>query len=276
MNFETQVVNLFDCNFSHVKSSIGFDSSCFTEPEHGKWVRDHMHWDGFTVFTDEYCFSNIVDQVKSPHKIAWLMESPGVKPWVYQNFHHIQSKFDKVFTFLNLDVAQSIGIQKEKYVHCPLGGAWVKPVSSNNVKTKLCSLIASEKNDLPGHKLRHQIANAYQNIDLYGRAYKSVSNKSEALNDYAFTICIENVMTPGYFTEKLIDCFLTKTVPVYYGDPDIGKFFDTNGILNIENIDCLTFEKYSTLIESINTNFDIALTLKSSDDNVFKEILRMK
>ena len=264
--------NLFDRNFSHVKSEIGFDASCFTRPEHGEWVRNQLAWEGSTVFTDEFCFTAEVDHVISTRKVAWLMESPGVKPWVYQNFHLVCDKFDKVFTFLTLESAKSIGVQEDKYVNCPLGGAWVDPVEAGNKKSKLCSLIASGKNDLPGHRLRHHIAQSSKNIDLYGRAYKSVSNKSEALNDYAFSVCIENVSVPGYFTEKLIDCFLTKTVPVYYGDPHIGRVFDEKGILNVQAIDDLNFQKYDSMINHVNKNFEIALKLKSTDDNVFLKL----
>jgi hypothetical protein len=265
-------VNLFDHNFSHVKSEIGFDASCFTRPEHGEWVRNQLVWGGDTVFTDEYCFSSEVDQIVSTRKVAWLMESPGVKPRVYQNFHLVCDKFNKVFTFLTLESAKSIGVQEDKYVNCPLGGAWVEPVGTDNKKSKLCSLIASGKNDLPGHRLRHHIAQSSKNIDLYGRAYKSVNNKSEALNDYAFSVCIENVSMSGYFTEKLIDCFLTKTIPVYYGDPNIDNIFDKRGILDVQDIDNLNFEKYESMIDSVNRNFDTALKFKSTDDNVFLKL----
>ena len=40
---------------------------------------------------------------------------------------------------------------------------------------------------------------------------------------------------PGYFTEKLLDCFLTRTVPVYWGCPDIYEYFDLDGIIHVNN-----------------------------------------
>lgn len=265
-------VNLFDQNFSHVRSSIGYDASCFTKPIHGEWVRNQMAWSGHTVFTDEMCFSDVVDSVKSRYKIAWLMESPGVKPLIYQNFYSIQRKFDKVFTFLDFGVASSIGIQREKYVNCCLGGSWVEPEHKRVEKSKLCSLIASAKKDLPGHRLRHEIARSYDFIDLYGTAYKKIESKSEALTKYAFSVVVENVSVPGYFTEKLIDCMLARAVPIYYGDPKIESFFEKRGILSVKDIDDLSFDRYNSMVESVEKNFEIALSFKSSDDNVFKKI----
>ena len=47
---------------------------------------------------------------------------------------------------------------------------------------------------------------------------------------------MENSKHDFYFTEKLIDCFLTGTVPIYWGCPGIGKFFDTNGILSFDTL----------------------------------------
>jgi hypothetical protein len=52
------------------------------------------------------------------------------------------------------------------------------------------------------------------------------SNLSGSLS-FAF----ENANYPGAFCEKLTDFFATGTIPIYWGNPDIGEFFDTNGII---------------------------------------------
>jgi hypothetical protein len=46
-----------------------------------------------------------------------------------------------------------------------------------------------------------------------------------------FHIAIESLSVENYFSEKLIDAFITKTVPIYYGCPNIGDFFDTRGMI---------------------------------------------
>jgi hypothetical protein len=62
-----------------------------------------------------------------------------------------------------------------------------------------------------------------------------------------FNIAIESSKEKSYFTEKIIDCLLTKTVPIYFGCDNIGEFFDVRGILQFN-----TFEEYCKIIDSID------------------------
>lgn len=52
-----------------------------------------------------------------------------------------------------------------------------------------------------------------------------LGDKIGTLATYRFSICFENVgWIPGYITEKIIDCFLAGTVPVYLGAPNIESY----------------------------------------------------
>ncbi len=62
-----------------------------------------------------------------------------------------------------------------------------------------------------------------------------------------FSITIENSKEDYMFTEKLIDCFLTGTIPIYYGCPSIGNFFNSNGIIMIDSL-----EDLSTILPTLN------------------------
>ncbi len=48
-----------------------------------------------------------------------------------------------------------------------------------------------------------------------------------------FHVAIENAFDEHYFTEKLMDCFATYTIPIYMGCPNIGDYFDVNGMILI-------------------------------------------
>src|SRR5690606_35886534 len=99
-------------------------------------------------------------------------------------------------------------------------------------KTKLCSCILSNLKITDGHRLRHEVNNKYKNIDYYGKgANNHIEYKLTGLKDYMYSIVIENEILDDYFTEKIIDCFMTGTVPIYYGTKNIGKYFDINGII---------------------------------------------
>lgn len=62
-----------------------------------------------------------------------------------------------------------------------------------------------------------------------------VEEKKDVLFEtFQFSIVIENSSQPNYFTEKLIDCLITKTIPIYYGAPNISDYFDTTGWILLE------------------------------------------
>jgi Glycosyltransferase family 10 (fucosyltransferase) C-term len=51
-----------------------------------------------------------------------------------------------------------------------------------------------------------------------------VLNKLSAIAQYQFSICYENISAPGYITEKIIECMLAETIPIYLGASDINLF----------------------------------------------------
>lgn len=54
-------------------------------------------------------------------------------------------------------------------------------------------------------------------------------DKFPLFETYQYSLVIENSRQQNYFTEKLIDCLITKTIPIYYGCPNISEYFDTSG-----------------------------------------------
>ena len=62
--------------------------------------------------------------------------------------------------------------------------------------------------------------------------------KAGSVAPFAVPVAIENVRRAGYFTEKLLDCFLLRTVPVYWGCPDLAAHgFDIDGVVFIDDGD---------------------------------------
>ncbi len=49
----------------------------------------------------------------------------------------------------------------------------------------------------------------------------TINSKAETLSRYTFAICFENMILPGWITEKIFDCFAAGCVPVYWGDPRV-------------------------------------------------------
>lgn len=51
-----------------------------------------------------------------------------------------------------------------------------------------------------------------------------------------FHIAIENCRMPDYFTEKVMDCFQSMTVPIYWGCTNIGDYFNTDGMIVVKSL----------------------------------------
>ncbi|HEY9038818.1 MAG TPA: glycosyltransferase family 10 [Roseovarius sp.] len=122
----------------------------------------------------------------------------------------------------------------------PFGSTWVANWRDLDCsKTRMTSLIASSKRSQEGHVLRHEIvrwaAEEGLDLDVMGRGYKPFGAKAEGLAPYRYSVVIENVREPNYFTEKLVDAILCQTVPIYWGCPNIGDFFDTSAMIICEN-----------------------------------------
>jgi hypothetical protein len=105
---------------------------------------------------------------------------------------------------------------------------------------KFMSIMISQKNSAPGHKYRHELAQAILNtklpIDIYGRGcvyYQSIPDtrikgsfqSTELYDGYTFTISIENFRSSHYFSEKIINPLNHKITPLYLGCYHIHQYF---------------------------------------------------
>lgn len=115
----------------------------------------------------------------------------------------------------------------------------------------------------------------YNNNPILGK------DKSPLFNSQ-FHICIENVKRDNFFTEKLIDCLQTKTVPIYWGCPNIGNWFDTRGFIVVNDINeivevcnSLNSSTYYNMIEYIEWNFDKSKEFIIIQDRIIKIIQKI-
>lgn len=109
-------------------------------------------------------------------------------------------------------------------------------------KSKNISCIASHhKSIFPGHIARKEFVlwlkeqNIAKKISFYGAGTPNeLINKKDGLLSYKYSIAIENSCTPHYFTEKIIDCYLSYTMPIYCGASNIEEYFPKKSFINID------------------------------------------
>jgi hypothetical protein len=140
----------------------------------------------------------------------------------------------------------------------------------NKTKTKFCNFIYAKTGEGLQYKVREDFCKKlmkYNHIDCPGNALNNMSsiddryadtwnnNKPIIVSDYKFTIAFENQSIDGYVTEKFFHPLLVKSIPIYWGDPNIGKKFNTKAFINCHDYD--SFEQVIEHIIEVDSNDDL-------------------
>ncbi|MFH5805568.1 hypothetical protein [Alienimonas sp. DA493] len=125
------------------------------------------------------------------------------------------------------------------------------------VKTADLSFVGSVAHaDVAGYGLRRRVAAALaeRGVPCFGRGIAPFEEKSATLLPFRFSVAMENVREDWYFTEKLIDCWECRTIPVYWGPPCVAEEFDPRGLVTFEALEdllgllpTLTAERYEAM-----------------------------
>jgi len=264
--------NLWGGGFQHSSSSTLYK------------IPNNIIWD-YNSFLNEETFYvddsiiKVFDDNFSKIKYGWLLESKYITPNIEEYCHKTYPELKKYFKYIFTHNKNLIKIDKNFFKFAPANGTWISnPYISN--KNKLISMITSNKSETEGHKKRLEIAKMfYNNLDLYGRGFNEIQKKEEGLEEYMFSICIENGMYETYFTEKILDCFAVGTIPIYLGTPDIFDYFNKDGIILLDqnfSINKLSIELYESKKNAIIDNFERVKKYNTSEDwiyeNYFKEL----
>ena len=220
-------------------------------------------------------FDTITNTLDADLNVLVQIEPPSIINTT-QTIINNQNKFDIIFAWNN-DILNKC----PNSVLFPFGSCWINEEDQKiHEKTKETSIIASVKRKTIGHNLRHNIIQSNLiELDLFGNGYNPIENKIAALKDYRFSLIIENEKMENWFTEKIIDCLVTGTIPIYWGCPNIGDYFDTNGFIMFNDIDDFKskihqFNKdtYVSMLPFIKNNFTLAKKYVDFWGRVKKEI----
>ena len=209
----------------------------------------------------------------------------GLHDWTIQNkdlFSIILTQSDKVLN--NCDNA----------VFQPFGHTWLKPDQYEKEHSKEFKLAHLQGKLLKtyGHSLRHQVTARKNELTIPTKFYEIYGDRNNIddarlgkefiFGDSQFGVVIENVSSRGYFTEKILDCFLLKTIPLYWGCSNIGDYFDINGIIPFNNVDDLIYisnnlteDYYNSKKEIINKNWKLALDYVNYEQNIVNTIIEI-
>lgn len=208
------------------------------------------------------CYADLyVQDCASPgDNIALLLEPRSMIGTAYEYVSMHPEYFKLIFTH----DSELLRLPQAHYLNW--ADVWL---TTDSEKDKWISLCTSFKNWCPLHKARLLLAKAYENshdVDVFYGDWNNPDvpevKAKDYLEHYKFSIIIENDIDDLWFTEKLLNCFSTKTVPIYLGARKIGDIFNTDGIIQVSShldipdvIYGLKNSDYKKRLEAINENF---------------------
>ncbi len=235
MTDQKRIMNIVDTGFAHDVSIVAG-----RPPTVWVWDRTMANPKRPTFYTHEQIFQAPEGR---PHSYAILLESKAFLKPFYDHLPAVIDRFDLVFTHDR----ELLDLRPDKCRFIPGGGIWVGGNYGEGAlgiypKTKLVSMVSSTKTMCPLHILRLQIAQTLSSIPQVsvfigggGRGTPGWIPIFETLRDYAYSIVMENWVDDNYFTEKIMNCFATGTVPIYLGARRIKDFFNGDGIITFNS-----------------------------------------
>lgn len=201
--------------------------------------------------------------------------------------------YDSIITFD--DVVLAAVPSARKYIPCACWVQWSEILHQRTEeKTFKLSGLFSAMNHGEGRLFRKVIYHRQRELSMPRIFYRtsmrepideidsnplfpSETSKFELFRTSQFSLVIENSCQTNYFTEKLIDCLVTKTIPIYWGCPNIDEYFDTTGWVVLKTpsfeelqiaLNQLTPEVYAQHASVIESNFQSAMKLSNLYTNI--------
>ena len=262
-------IALFGNTFTHTTNgNFGYAVSG-TISNYIEWVFDERD----KTFYVDLAIENAFTDNKNTKKYAWILESKQIIPSLYHEIKNNPNKYLNEFELIFTHDKELI-LLNEKFKWVPAQGTWIKDPKLYN-KDKLVSMISSNKRMCEGHIERLVWVDMLRNrVDLFGRGFNEIQNKEQGLCDYMFSVAIENGSYETYFTEKILDCFATGTIPVYLGAPNIGEYFNMDGIISINNFDMISENLYYDRIDAVIDNLERVKKFKILEDFIYLNYIK--
>lgn len=171
-----------------------------------------------------------------PERVWCFVQEPPVSAyrWMEKGF----ASFSRVFTPDATLRAKTI-IRSHGSLPWHVGRSYDELVTTEPpAKSRNLSWITSNASVHEGHRRRlgflKRLKNERVELDLYGRGFVPLADKWDGLAPYRYSIAVENHSCPHYWTEKIADCFLAWTMPLYFGATNIGTYFPEGSFVWID------------------------------------------
>ena len=134
------------------------------------------------------------------------------------------------------------------------------------LKTKFCNFLYTNSNRADNSREQFfDILSEYKKVDSGGGCRNNigyrVGDKQAWQKQYKFSIAFENSFKRGYTTEKIYQALQAHTIPIYWGNPDIGQEFNEKRFINCHKFS--SFQKVADYIRELDRDDERYLAMLS-------------
>ena len=214
-------------------------------------------------YIDCYADSHIFDCRGPGKNIAMLLEPRSMINDAYEFCYDHNEYFSYIFTH----DSQILKLPQARMLNW--GDVWC---TTDSEKTKNISIVSSWKDWCPLHKARLDLAKHFDypgsRVDCYG-SFRGDKEHWDDVRDahehYKFAIVVENDIDEFWYTEKLLNCFSNKVVPIYVGASRISEIFNADGIIQVAD-----WHNIPWIIDSLDVDAEYEKRKEAIEDNYLR------
>ena len=247
-------------------------------------VRFMDYWSGFAPSGDSYLIKQILDRhfdvevcedadyvfFSAMGESHWAVPDRCVK--IYHTGENVSPDFNACDYAIGFDWMEF----GDRYIRMPLYLFYEREMLDKMVhkhelptgwdlageKPDFCSFVVSNPRNPYRNEAFRKLCE-YRNVDSGGKFLNNVggpvSDKFAFESRHRFSLCFENGAHSGYTTENLIQALSARTVPIYWGDPDVGKVFNTKAFVNVSDYGSL--DEALLRVQELDRNDDLYLSV---------------
>jgi alpha(1,3/1,4) fucosyltransferase len=251
---------------------------------------------GFTGFPGDFNPSRIRRLLESKFDVLWTLDNPDYIIFSVFDYAHLEFPEAVRIFFTGENVHPDFNLCdyafgydwltfEDRYYRCPNYQLYDEfkdvcrrrrsRLSRGDVaaKTKFCNFIYSNGNSHPFRDEFFHLLSEYRRVDSpgahlnnmpspVGAAYRGQwsAEKVRFQAHYKFSIAFENSSTVGYTTEKIVHALAAETVPIYWGNPEVAREFNSRRFIN-----CHEFSSPAEMVERVRQ--------VDQDDALFEQML---
>ena len=235
-------IHFYGCypDMSFIKKTFLYIKSRISDSSMTKWLTLQQ---GIVVPTDEHAFNVwcTFENRRPPASGFDLTLSFDINTYNNSNYY-----LPLIYLYMN---HKKIGDAHSKHLITPEQCVQPRTIETNFIDTKFGFVSSFINNPHQTRLLAIKELSKIAKVSVYGRSVGNyVEDKISEAKKFWFNLCFENDFYPGYVTEKILEAWLAKSIPIYWGS-DANKILNPKAYINFN--DFLSVDEFTRYISDL-------------------------